>query len=170
MKHVCSILFLSAIFISGCSRPNAEEMFRKAVDEQSNGQYDNAIASYQDLIMTFPDSTRTPEAYYAIGTLFQNEKKDYSRALGAYKDLVRLFPRHATASNAAFNIGFIYNNDLHQYDSAKAAYEFFIRTYPEDELVKDAQMELMYLGKTPEEILQAQTQRAQAASRSAKKK
>ena len=170
MKIICSTLILSAVLFSGCSRPGAEEMFRKAVDEQSNGQYDNAIASYQDLIKTFPDSSRTPEAYYAIGTLFQNEKKNYSRALESYKDLVRLFPRHATASNAAFNIGFIYNNDLHQYDSAKAAYEYFIRTYPGDELVKDAQMELAYLGKTPEEILQAQTQRARAASRPAKKK
>jgi TolA-binding protein len=153
----------------GCSRPSAEEMFTKGVDAQRAEQYDAAIGLYQELINAYPDSVRTPEAYYAIGTIYQNQKRSYHLAIDFYKRLVQKYPGHATSSNAAFIIGFIYNNELKQYDSAKIAYEYFIKNYPADHLVKDAQFELSNVGKTPEEVLAVQHRLALEEDKSAKR-
>jgi TolA-binding protein len=153
----------------GCSKPSAEEMFNKGADAQRAEQYDAAIESYQELIKTYPDSARTPEAYYAVGAIYQNQKRSYHLAIDFYKQLVQKYPRHATSSNAAFIIGFIYNNELKQYDSAKIAYEYFIKNYPTDHLVNDAKFELLNAGKTPEEVFAAQRQLALEEDKSAKR-
>ena len=160
-------LFLIVIIFAliGCSKPGAEEMFNKGVDAQKAEQYDDAIASYQELIKAYPDSVRTPEAYYAIGSIYQNRKQSYHPAIQAFRQLVEKYPNHLSASSASFLIGFIYNNELKNIDSARIAYEDFIRRYPNDHLAESAQFELNNLGKDPAEILKEQAQLAQGKTR-----
>jgi TolA-binding protein len=166
------ILFtLSLLFIlTGCSKPSAEEMFNKGVDAQKAEQYDAAIDSYRELIMAYPDSTRTPEAYYAIATIYQNNKQSYYQSIHIFRQLIEKYPNHATAPSASFLIGFIYNNDLKNIDSARIAYEDFMKRYPTNQLVASAQFELSNLGKDPAEILKAQAQLSQEETKPAKKK
>ena len=140
----------------GCSKPSADEMFNKGVDAQKAEQYNNAINLFQELIKTYPDSARTPEAYYAIGTIYQNHLQSYNLAIETFRHLVDKYPGHATAPSAMFLIGFIYNNDLKNVDSARLSYEDFIKRYPENQLVTSAQFELSNLGKEPSEILNTQ--------------
>lgn len=149
---------LLMIALVGCSKPSATVMFQKGTELQSSEQFDGAIAQFQDLVKTYPDSAATPEALYALGTIFHDRKNDPYKALENYRMLLTKFPDHATASNAAFMIGFIYNNDLKKYDSAKIAYAAFIQKYPTSTLVESAQFELSTMGKTPEEILKIQNQ------------
>ncbi len=136
-------------------------MFNKGVDAQKAEQYDAAIASYQELIKAYPDSARTPEAFYAIATIYQNHKKEYQQAIRTFRQLMEKYPTHATAPSASFLIGFIYNNELKNVDSARIAYEDFLRRYPTNQLVTSAQFELNNLGKDPAEILKAQAQLTQ---------
>jgi TolA-binding protein len=154
---------------AGCSKQSAEEMFNKGSDAQKAEQYDAAIASYQELIKAYPDSTRTSEAVYAIGTIYQNQKHSYHQAIQTFRSLVEKYPNHATASNASFLIGFIYNNELKNIDSARIAYEDFLKRYPTNQLVASVQFELSNLGKDPADILKAQAQIAQEETKSAKK-
>ncbi len=58
MKISLVLLSLSLILMTGCSKPSAEEMFKKGVDAQLAQQYNDAIASYEELIKTYPDSAR----------------------------------------------------------------------------------------------------------------
>lgn len=155
MKFVLLALSLMFIF-AGCSKPSAEEMYKKGEDAQRAEQFDDALASYQELTATYPDSARTPEAWYAIGIIYQNHKQSYHQAIQAFRQLVDKYPNHATSSSASFLIGFIYNNDLKNIDSARIAYENFIKRYPDNQLADDAQFELSNLGKSPDEIIQAQ--------------
>ncbi len=165
--------FFISIFISftlvSCSKPGAEELFNQGVDAQKAEQYDAAIDSYQELIKTYPDSARTPEAVYAIGIIYQNHKHSYHQAIQMYRLLVEKYPNHATASNGSFLIGFIYNNELKNIDSARIAYEDFLIKYPTNQLVESVKFELSNLGKDPTEILKAQTQMAQGETKPAKK-
>jgi len=154
--------------LASCSRQSAEEMFNKGSDAQKAEQYDVAIASYQELINAYPDSARTPEAVYAIGTIYQNHKHSYHQAIQTFRFLVEKYPNHGTASNASFLIGFIYNNELKNNDSARIAYEDFLKRYPTNQLVASVQFELSNLGKDPAEILKAQTQMAQEETKPAK--
>ena len=159
MKTIMGSLILVAV-LAGCSKPSATAMFQKGTNLQSSDQYDNAIEQFKELVKTYPDSAVTPEAMYALGTLYHDRKNDPRQAIDQYQALVAKYPNHATASNAAFMIGFIYNNDLKKIDSAKIAYTSFIQKYPNSPLVESAQFELSTMGKTPEEILQMQNQRA----------
>jgi TolA-binding protein len=154
----------------GCSKPSAEEMFNKGVEAQKAEQYDAAIDSYRELIRAYPDSTRTPEAYYAMATIYQNYKHSYHLAIHKFRQLVNKYPDHATSPSASFLLGFIYNNDLKNIDSARIAYEDFIKRYPTNQLVASAQFELSNLGKDPAEILKVQAQVAQEETKPAKKK
>jgi TolA-binding protein len=169
MKFI--LLTLSLMFVlSGCSKPNAEEMFNKGVNEQKSEQYDAAIDIYKEMVIAYPDSARTPEAYYAIGTIYQNHKRSYHEAIQAFRQLLEKYPNHATSSSASFLIGFIYNNDLKNVDSARIAYEDFIKRYPTNQLVGSARFELSNLGKDPNEILKAQTQGMKEETNPTKKK
>jgi TolA-binding protein len=156
MKFI--LCFTAMMFtLIGCSRPSAEEMYKKAEDAQRGEQYDIAVTSFQELIKTYPDSARTPEAYYAVGTIYQNHLKSYHSAIQAFRQLADKYPKHPTSSSALFLVGFIYNNELKNLDSARFAYEEFIKRYPGDQLVVSAQFELNNLGKDPAEILKSQT-------------
>ena len=169
MKFILFALFLM-FTLTGCSKPSAEEMFNKGVEAQKAEQYDAAIDSYRELIMAYPDSTRTPEAYYAMATIYQNYKHSYHLAIHKFRQLVNKYPDHATSPSASFLIGFIYNNDLKNIDSARIAYEDFMKRYPTNQLVSSAQFELSNLGKDPAEILKAQAQLSQEETKPAKKK
>ena len=169
MKFILFALLLM-FTLTGCSKPSAEEMFNKGVEAQKAEQYDAAIDSYRELIRAYPDSTRTPEAYYAMATIYQNYKHSYHLAIHKFRQLVNKYPDHATSPSASFLIGFIYNNDLKNIDSARIAYEDFIKQYPTNQLVASAQFELSNLGKDPSEILKAQAQVAQEETKPAKKK
>ncbi|MBN1397440.1 MAG: tetratricopeptide repeat protein [Bacteroidetes bacterium] len=153
MRYTLFILLIGFIF-SGCSKPSAEEMYKKGEDAQRAEQYDNALAAYQELTAAYPDSTRTPEAWYAIGIIYQNHKQSYHQAIQAYRHLVEKYPGHATSSSASFLIGFIYNNELKNVDSARIAYEDFLKRYPDNQLADDAKFELSNLGKSAGEILE----------------
>jgi TolA-binding protein len=164
--------FLTIVFLFGligCSKQSAEEMFTKAQDAQKSEQYDASIDLYQDLINAYPDSARTPEAVFAIGTIYQNHKHSYHQAIQSFRFLVEKYPNHATAANASFLVGFIYNNDLKNIDSARIAYEDFLKRYPTNQLVESVKFEISNLGKDPADILKAQTQIAAEEMKPAKK-
>ena len=168
MKRMWSYILLVIVFV-GCSKPNAEDMYKKGEDAQKADQFDAAISAYQELIKAYPDSTRTPEAVYAIGTIYQNHKQSFHMAIQTYRQLIEKYPHHATSPSASFLIGFMYNNDLKNIDSARIAYEDFLNRYPNDQLAVSARFELDHLGKDPAEILKAQTQVAQEETKPAKK-
>jgi TolA-binding protein len=168
MRFVISSILIMFV-LAGCSKPNAEEMFKKGVDAQQSEQYDAAIEAYQQLVKTYPDSARSPEAFYAIGVIYQNYKRSYHEAIQTFRQFIAKYPGHTLAPSASFLIGFIYNNELKNIDSARIAYNEYIRSYPSDHLVASAQFELEHLGKNPDEILKEQTTLAQKETKSHKK-
>jgi len=169
MKSIFLLLIPIFGMCIGCSRPNAEGLYSKALDAQKNDQFDDAIDTYKELIRTYPDSTRTPEAYYAVGMIYLDQKRSYHDAIHTFQDLEDKYPNHGTAPNASFLIGFIYNNNLKNIDSARIAYEDFLKRYSTNHLVGSVQFELSNLGKDPAEILKAQTQIAQEEIKPVKK-
>ncbi len=160
MKISLVLLSLSLILMTGCSKPSAEEMFKKGVDAQLAQQYNDAIASYEELIKTYPDSARAPEAYYAAGLIYQNYLKSYHQAIDMYRQLASKYPAHPTSPNALFLVGFIYGNELKNIDSSRAAYQEFLNRYPDNQLSASARFELANLGKEPGDILGTEGQTA----------
>ena len=158
MRHLRLTLLALPLFLAACSKPTEGELWDKGVDAQKSDRFDDALASYQMLLKEYPKGEKVPEALYAIGSIYQNNKRDstnvhFQRAIGAYQRLTKEYPDHPTASSASFMIGFIYNNELKNSDSAKAAYEYYLAHYPSSPMVESARFELQNLGKEPAEIL-----------------
>lgn len=158
MKSIAQTLIAVLLFTSGCSKPSEEDLWNKGVDAQKEDNVRDALDAYQQLVKDYPNGTRVAEALYAIGTVYQNDKRDTTKrrfelAIDAYKRIVNEYPDHATASSACFLIGFLYNNELRNVDSSRAAYLKFLEKYPGSPMVESAKFELANLGKEPSEIL-----------------
>lgn len=166
MRTVATI-FMAAL-LAGCAPKTDEQLFADAAESQKASEPDDAIELYQELLDRYPDSPRAAEAMYAIGTVYQDYKKDFPKAIASYRALVSRYPEHATSPNAAFLVGFIFHNELKQLDSAKIAYESFMAAYPQNSLVTSAQFELEHLGMDPAQILESQARMADTKKSSKK--
>lgn len=156
-------LFIAATLIGsliGCSKLSEEQMIAKAVDAQKGNQNSEALEHYQSFLDEYPKSNKVPEALYAMGSIYQNQK-EFPKAVDVYKQIAKEYPEHATASSASFLVGFIYNNDLKNLGAAKAAYEEFLQRYPSSPMASSAKFELDNLGKEPEELIKEKVQTAE---------
>ena len=154
--------------LMACSKLSEEQIMEKAIDAQKGNQFEKALEHYQALLDTYPKSNKVPEALYAMGSIYQNQK-EFAKAVGVYARIAKEYPEHATASSASFLVGFIYSNELKNYPAAKTAYEEFLQKYPSSPMASSAKFELDNLGKDPEEIIREKVPRAeQKPSKSAK--
>jgi hypothetical protein len=63
------------------------------------------------------------------------------------------FPDHQKAPVCLFFKAFVYENLLRNLALAKETYLLYIEKYPNGEFVKDAQMSVQNLGKTPDQMI-----------------
>ncbi len=140
---------LGIAFFGGCSKQQtAEEILKSATLHHQSDEFDDAISDFQLLIEKYPKSDKVPEALYAMGIIYQNEKKDYRKAESLYTKLVMDFPTDPTSQVAAYQRARIFFGNLHLSDSAEAAYELFLTRYPDAVSAPSARMELDSLKKT----------------------
>jgi outer membrane assembly lipoprotein YfiO len=128
--------------VAACSKqPSEEEILNRAIEHQRWDEYDDAIASYQELIKRFPKSPNVPEALYAMGVVYQ-KKRDFPKAVATYKKLVEEYPDHPTASGAAYLRALLLRRDVRDLDSARIAYEELLKRYPNAPMIPSARTEL----------------------------
>ena len=140
------------LFLISCGPQTEPEIFDAAVGAQRMEKYDDAIGLFERLIEEFPQSEKLPDAYYALGVIYQDQKKDFTKAIGLYTTLVETYPESPTASNALFMTGFLQHNELKDIDAARATYTQFLERFPDSPLAESARFELANLGKDPSEM------------------
>lgn len=151
MKYATLILMLALLI--GCGKKTDEELYTDAVDAQKTEETDESIALFEQLTKDYPQSPKVPDALYALGTLYQDRKRDFAKAIAIYERVATEFPAHPTAPNAMFLVGFLNNNELKNVEASRKAYEAFLAKYPDNQLASSARFELEHLGKDPEQIL-----------------
>lgn len=161
MNKTMFVALLTFFALNSCSKLSEEEMLNKAIEAQKASQFNEALEGYEQFLQEYPKSVKVPEALYAMGSIYQSNKRDLRKAVDTYKRIVRDYPEHATASSASFLVGFIFNNELKNSDSAKMAYEEFLKRYPSSPMAPSARFELDNLGKDPEEIIKPKLQSAE---------
>ncbi len=150
-KNVLIVLFLSGILIlmEGCSKQaTEEELLKSATVHHGNDEFDAALNDFQELTLKYPKSSKVPEVLYAMGIIYQNEKKEYRKAESLYTKLVMDFPADPTSQGAAYQRARLLAWNLHQPDSAVAAYELFLQRYPDIMAASSARQELDSLKKS----------------------
>jgi outer membrane protein assembly factor BamD len=145
---------LLIILLCSCSTSNfskdmsAKERFSVAVQQYSDGSYDNAIENLRvlsyDRSLSFADSVQ----YILAECYFMREQ--YLLAASEYKDLIRFQSNSTLVPEARYKVGLSYASispkiALDQNYSIKAMAEFqtFIEYYPTHTRVRDAERKMI---------------------------
>ncbi len=143
------ILLPFGLSFVGCSKPPTdEELLKSATLHHQSDEFDDALSDFQMLVEKYPKSDKVPEALYAMGVIYQNEKKEYRKAESLYTKLVMNFPDDPTSQVAAYQRARIFFGNLHMPDSAEAAYDLFLKRYPDAVSASSARSELDSLKKS----------------------
>lgn len=130
-----------------------------AFTQKNNTTFDpvsakNAVDAYEAYTAKLPDAPETPTYLFKAGELYRSLKQ-FDKAFAAYERILAQYSAYEKAPHSLFLIGFTYENDVKDLDKAKEAYERFLKTYPNHELADDVQFSLGNLGKSPDEIIKA---------------
>lgn len=114
------------------------EVYRQAKNDYDRGNFDLALAGFQNYIAQFPDASQADSAQYWIAECYYSVK-DYDKAIDAYSKLIKTYPRSDKVAGAKLKIGYSYLND-NQKTKAKEWLNRVLKEYPgtrEAELAKD---------------------------------
>jgi len=100
----------------------------------------------------YKDDPKTAEIIFKQGEVL-NGLKSYEYAIRKFQQVFLVYPKSNKAAESIFLCGFIYDTYLQNYEEAGNYYRKFLRKYPNHPFVKDAQVSLDNLGKTPEELV-----------------
>jgi outer membrane protein assembly factor BamD len=176
MEFLMKVLIAIAgcVCLLACGKPPAEESFGAAEQTQRSAEaklgtddaaqdslFRIAIEQYEQVVEDHPEHPLAKVALFRVAELHNNGTRDFPKAIEANRRYLSMYPGTPQAALSLFMMGFVYNNELGNYDSAAAAYRRFIQHYPDHELVASARAELETMGKTPEEIIALQLEKAQ---------
>jgi outer membrane protein assembly factor BamD (BamD/ComL family) len=174
MKRLCAFALASLLLLllAGCSKPSAKEYYSKAEGEYKAARqvadtlrnregaaklFEPALETYTKIYQEYPGDPLAEPALFKVATIRNNEMRDPEKAIVAYKMYADKYPDAKQAPVATYLVAYLYNNDLGVLDSASTWYKRFLERYPQHEMAVSAQFELGSLGKSPSDLLPADT-------------
>jgi tol-pal system protein YbgF len=125
--------------------PEPSDIYRQSKNDYDKGNYDLALAGFQNYISQFPTANLADKAQYWIGECYY-AKKDFSKAIEAFAKVVKAYPKSDKAAGAKLKIGFSYLNEKNTI-KAKEYLNKVIKEYPHSE---EAQLARAKLKKIPQ--------------------
>lgn len=76
----------------------------KAKYQAANGQYTEAIRTYQDLITTHPNDERNADNLFMQGFIYEEYLQDQEKAKSVYMQFLKIYPKHILAPSAQMSL------------------------------------------------------------------
>lgn len=93
------------VFALECSKKlTAKELVELAQLEGGKGNYDKAVAHYNELLTLYPDDENAPLALFMIGFTYANELGNPVEAQMAYKEFLEKYPDSVLKSSVEFEL------------------------------------------------------------------
>ena len=118
----------------------------------NKARVDSLLKMYEDFITRFSQDTLAPVYLFKAANLTMSQG-DGNKSVSLLDQFITKFPDHPKAPVCLFFKAFVYENLLHDLPLAKDNYLLYIEKYPNGEFVKDAQMSIKNLGKTPDQMI-----------------
>ena len=80
------------------------EAYRQALNDYNSGNYDLALAGFQNYLAQFPDASQADKAQYWVGECHY-AKKDFKNAIDAFSKMVKAHPKSDKVAGAKLKIG-----------------------------------------------------------------
>ena len=122
---------------------SAQEIYNLGFEQLKQGQYDNSIGTFSDLLAAHPDSTFADDAQYWTGEAYY-VNRDFNNALQAFSNVANNYPGSDRAPDAMLKIGYIY---YEQGDAAnaRAVFNDILVKYPNERVADFARERLKNL-------------------------
>jgi len=172
-RLVFSFLILSVLGLAACKSERQKavdqidrlgvEMFSDSTGMLDQLKADELIRSYIDFADRFPEDSLAPVFLFRAGDLMMNLSSP-SGAVTLFERIRSAYPDHERADEALFLKAFVMENQLGDLDQARALYTKYLEEYPEGEFADDAQVCIMNLGKSAEDLIREFEARQAAAA------
>ncbi len=125
--------------------PSPSEAYQQAKADYDKGNYDLAIAGFENYLKQFPDSSQADSARYWIGECWYS-KQEYGKAIDAFVAVLQNYPKSEKAPGARLKIGYSYLNEK---NNAKAREHLrkVVKDYPGTPEADKAKDKLKKIGK-----------------------
>jgi tol-pal system protein YbgF len=126
------------------SSASADAMYEASLAQLRRGSTSTARLGLREMLRTYPNSPRAPDALYFIGQSFSAENPDSAGAY--YSQVVDQYSTAARAPSALYNLGLLAER---RKDTAKAkdAYQRVVQKYPQSDEAALARDRLKALGR-----------------------
>jgi tetratricopeptide (TPR) repeat protein len=173
MKHVF-IFSLLIFFLYSCESSKIK-IKKNIVQLENLILADSIVAPDEDsLVLKLVDNYKAfakesatdslaPEYLFKGAKMYASIYK-YQQAIELFAEVNLKFNQSKLAPYALFMQAFTYENNMNNLEKAKLIYTSFIEKYPTHTLKKDAESSLMYLGKSPEELIKIFQEKAKLDS------
>jgi len=118
--------------------PEPSEVYRQAKNDYDKGNFDLALAGFQNYVAQFPDTSQVDSAQYWVGECYYS-KKDFSQAIEAFGKVIKTYPKSNKVAGAKLKIGLSYLSEKNM-AKAKEYLNKVIKEHPdttEAEIAKD---------------------------------
>jgi tol-pal system protein YbgF len=83
------------------------EAYRQAKNDYDKGNFDLALAGFQNYVAQFPDTSQVDNAQYWVGECYYS-KKDFNQAIDAFGKVIKTYPKSGKVPGAKPKIGLSY--------------------------------------------------------------
>ncbi len=112
------------------------------------------IEQYQLYQELWPDDSLSSEYLFKAIEISINLPRP-KESLQLIETYLQYYPHEFHAGVALFMEGFIYDQQLNDTTNARLAYERLIKNYPDHAFSDDAKSAMLFLGKSPEELIRS---------------
>lgn len=122
------------------------EAYRLAMNDYNSGNFDLALAGFQNYLVQFPNTSQASSAQYWVGQCYY-AKKDFTKAVDSFIKFIKTYPKSEKVPGAALKIGYSYlseNNNA----KAKVWLNRVVKEYPGTDEAEHAKAKLRKMGKS----------------------
>ena len=116
-----SLEFLNAVRINAMTNPTdnstAEWVFKSAEVAQSIGDFNTALALYQQILAQFPEGARAPDATFMIAFTYDENFQDFETAKTYYELFLENYPEDDFADDAQMMLQLLGKSDAEVLES-----------------------------------------------------
>jgi tol-pal system protein YbgF len=121
------------------------DAYRQAKSDYDKGNFELALAGFQNYVAQFPDTTQTDKAQYWVGECYYS-LKDFNKAIAAFAKVITNYPKSDKIAGAKLKIGLSYLNERNP-TKAKEYLHKVIKEHPGTNEAAIAKDRLAKLGK-----------------------
>ena len=136
----------AAAAVAGSVTLEEQEAYEQAFELLKQSRYEDAVASFQQFVDTWPNSQLADDAYYWMSEA-RYVNREFEYALSGFRTVVSRYPESQRVPEALLKIGYI-QYDIGSYEDAAGTFRDILDRFPGHQVTVSAQTRLRRIEQT----------------------